>query len=107
MNKKIIYTILTFLSVLPQLPKAEFMYASQGVLYGECFISPITEAAWSDKPTFGIVATGDKSINPEIQRNMYNRSATKVTEMEGSHAVYISQPEKVAAVIALAAKELS
>lgn len=87
--------------------EAEFMYASQGAFYGECFISPITEAAWRTRPTFGIVATGDKSINPEIQRNMYNRSATKVTEMEGSHAVYISQPEKVAAVIALAAKELS
>ena len=87
--------------------EAAFMYASQGAFYGECFVSPITNAAWRTKPTFGIVATEDKSINPDIQRTMYKRSNTKVTEIKGSHAVYISQPEKVAAVIAAAAQELS
>ncbi|MBB2147459.1 alpha/beta hydrolase [Pedobacter gandavensis] len=87
--------------------EAEFMYASQGAFYGECFVSPITNAAWRTKPTFGIVATDDKSINPEIQHAMYKRSNTKVTEVKGSHAVYISQPQKVAAVIAEAAQAVS
>jgi pimeloyl-ACP methyl ester carboxylesterase len=59
------------------------------------------------EPTFGIVATNDKSIVPEIQRNMYKRSNTTVTEIKGSHAVYISQPVKVAAVIMEAAKAVS
>ncbi|WP_143310607.1 alpha/beta hydrolase [Chitinophaga vietnamensis] len=87
--------------------EAEFMYASQGAFYGKCFVSPITNAAWRNKPTFGIIATEDKSINPDIQRNMYKRSNTKVTEIKGSHAVYISQPKKVAAVIMQAAQEVS
>ena len=87
--------------------EAEFMYASQGAFYGQCFVTPVTDAAWRNKPTFGIIATEDKSINPEIQRNMYKRSDTKVTEVKGSHAVYVSQPEKVAAYIAEAAQELS
>lgn len=87
--------------------EAAFMYASQGSFYGKCFVTPITAAAWRAKPTFGIVATEDKSINPEIQRNMYKRSNTKVTEIKGSHAVYISQPQKVAAVIMQAAKTVS
>lgn len=87
--------------------EAEFMYASQGAFYAKCFVSPITDAAWRKKPTFGIVATDDKSIQPEIQRNMYRRSNTKVTEIKGSHAVYVSQPEKVAAVIVNAAKEVA
>ncbi len=87
--------------------EAAFMYASQGAFYGECFVTPITNAAWRNKPTYGIVATEDKSINPEIQRNMYRRSDTKVTEISGSHVVYVSQPQKVAAVIAAAAEELS
>jgi pimeloyl-ACP methyl ester carboxylesterase len=87
--------------------EAAFMYASQGSFYGKCFVTPITEAAWRTKPTFGIVATEDKSINPEIQRNMYKRSNTKVTEIKGSHAVYISQPQKVATVIMQAAKAVS
>lgn len=87
--------------------EAAFMYASQGAFYGQCFLSPITVAAWRNKPAFGIVATDDKSIHPDIQRNMYQRSGTKVTEIKGSHAVYVSQPEKVAAVIAAAAQEVS
>ncbi|SEW49634.1 alpha/beta hydrolase [Chitinophaga arvensicola] len=87
--------------------EAAFMYASQGAFYGKCFVTPITEAAWRTKPSFGIVATDDKSINPDIQRSMYKRSNTKVTEIKGSHAVYISQPQKVAAVIIQAAKEVA
>ena len=87
--------------------EAEFMYASQGAFYGQCFVTPVSDAAWRNKPTFGIIATDDKSINPEIQRKMYGRSNTKVTEIKGSHAVYVSQPEKVAAFIAEAAEKLS
>jgi len=87
--------------------EADFMYASQGAFFAKGFTTNITNAAWSNKPTFGIVATDDKSIVPDIQRNMYKRSNTKVTEIKGSHAVYISQPEKVAAVIVEAAKSVS
>ncbi|MFT3794831.1 alpha/beta hydrolase [Flavobacterium sp.] len=87
--------------------ESEFLYASQGAFFGECFATNITDAAWRSKPSFGIVATEDKSIQPDIQRNMYKRSKTKVTEIKGSHAVYISQPAKVAAVIIEAAKSVS
>ncbi len=87
--------------------EAAFMYASQGAFYAQCFVTPITDAAWRVKPTFGIVATEDKSILPEIQHNMYKRSDTRVIEIKGSHAVYVSQPQKVAAVIAEAAQSLS
>jgi pimeloyl-ACP methyl ester carboxylesterase len=84
--------------------EADFMYASQGAFYAKAFTTTITKAAWRNKPTFGIVATDDKSILPDIQRNMYKRSDTKVTEIKGSHSVYISQPEKVAAVVIEASK---
>lgn len=87
--------------------ETDFMYASQGAFNGECFVTPITSAAWRNKPSFGIVATEDKSIVPEIQRNMYKRSNTKVTEIKGSHVVFMSQPAKVAAVIIEAAKSVS
>jgi pimeloyl-ACP methyl ester carboxylesterase len=86
--------------------EAAFMYASQGAFYAKGFTTPISNAAWRSKPVFGIVATDDKSIVPDIQRNMYKRSNTKVTEIKGSHAVYISQPEKVGAVIIEAAKSI-
>ena len=87
--------------------EADFMYASQGAFAAKCFVSPITHAAWRDKPTYGIVATEDKSINPDIERAMYKRSNTKVTEIKGSHVVFMSQPEAVAKVIIAAAENAS
>lgn len=87
--------------------EADFMYASQGTIYAKAFVSPITNAAWRNKPSYGIVATDDKAIVPEIQTNMYKRSNSKITEIKASHVVYISQPEKVAAVIVEAAKAVS
>jgi pimeloyl-ACP methyl ester carboxylesterase len=83
--------------------EAEFMYASQGAFYAKGFTTPITNAAWRNKPAYGLVATEDKSIAPEIQRNMYKRSNTKVTEVKGSHVIFMSQPEAVAKVIVEAA----
>jgi pimeloyl-ACP methyl ester carboxylesterase len=86
--------------------EADFMYASQGAFYGKGFVTPIAKAAWRDKPSYGIVATEDKSIAPEIERAMYKRSNTKVTEIKGSHVVFMSQPEAVAKVIIAASKKL-
>jgi pimeloyl-ACP methyl ester carboxylesterase len=85
--------------------EANFMFASQGAFYAKGFTTPISNAAWRSKPTFGVVATDDKSILPDIQRDMYKRSNTKVTEIQGSHVVYISQPAAVAKVIEAAAEE--
>ncbi|WP_426670689.1 alpha/beta hydrolase [Mucilaginibacter sp. McL0603] len=89
------------------LPKAtaDFMNASQQPVVGACFGTPVTEAAWKDKPSYGIVSTEDKTINPEIERNMYKRAHAKITEIKGSHAVFISQPEAVAAVIIKASQK--
>lgn len=87
--------------------EADFMYASQGAFAGKCFVSPITHAAWNDKPTYGLVATEDKSINPDIQRAMYKRSNTKVTEVKGSHIIFMSQPDAVAKVVVEAAVAVS
>lgn len=84
--------------------EADFMYASQGAFYAKAFGTPITKASWKDKPAYGIVATDDKSIAPEIQRAMYKRSNATITEIKGSHVVFMSQPEAVAKVIVAASK---
>ncbi|QOG01105.1 alpha/beta hydrolase [Flavobacterium sp. MDT1-60] len=78
---------------------ASFMYASQGAFYAKGFVTPIKNAAWKSKPAYGVIATEDKSIPPEIQEAMYKRSKTIATYVKGSHAVYISRPESVADVI--------
>ena len=45
----------------------------------------------------------DRAINPELERLMYKRSNSRTTEVASSHAVYISHPGAVAAVIEEAA----
>ncbi|MGN8055163.1 alpha/beta hydrolase [Pedobacter sp. 22163] len=83
--------------------QAEFMAASQGAFNVKGFVTPLTSAAWKTKPTYAVVSTEDKTLVPSIQKAMYKRSNTKVTEVKGSHAVFISQPEQVAKVITDAA----
>ncbi|RFZ90213.1 alpha/beta hydrolase [Mucilaginibacter conchicola] len=86
-------------------PKAQsdFMQASQAPIIGACFAEPVTEVAWKTKPSYGIVATEDKAINPGVEKQMYIRAKAKITEIKGSHVVFISQPEAVAKVIIAAA----
>lgn len=79
--------------------KASFMCASQQPIVGACFDTPLTAAAWKNKPSFAIVATEDKAIHPDLERQMYKRAGSVVTEIKGSHVVYMSQPEAVARVI--------
>ena len=87
--------------------ESDFMYASQGAFAGKSFATPLTQAAWKTKPSYGIVATEDNSIRPEIEEKMYQRSNTKFTKIKGSHAVYISQPDAVAKIVIEAAENAS
>jgi len=87
--------------------EADFMYASQGPIAAQGFVAPVTEAAWKTKPSYAIVATEDKAINPDIERNMYKRAGAKVTEIKASHVVFISHPDAVAKVIIEAANNTS
>jgi pimeloyl-ACP methyl ester carboxylesterase len=92
-----------FAADLPK-EKADFMFASQGPIAAQSFVTPLTQAAWKTKPSFAIVAMEDKSINPEIERFMYKRAGAKVTELHGSHAIYMSKAKEVAEVIEGATK---
>jgi pimeloyl-ACP methyl ester carboxylesterase len=79
--------------------EADFMSASQVPIFAACFGALVTNAAWKTKPAYGIVATEDKALNPAIERNMYQRANVNITEIKGSHVVFISQPNAVANVI--------
>src|SRR5467141_1467932 len=79
--------------------KAAFMADSQ-VPWGVAALSgSIDERAWKTKPSWYLVTTEDKMIPPPAQRLMSKRAGSTVTEVPGSHAVYVSQPAVVAAFI--------
>jgi pimeloyl-ACP methyl ester carboxylesterase len=87
--------------------KAEFMYASQAPVSVKSFITPLSQAAWKTKPSYAIVATEDKSISPELERKMYKRAGSVVTELKGSHVIFMSKAKEVAGIIEVAAKSVS
>jgi pimeloyl-ACP methyl ester carboxylesterase len=79
--------------------KAAFLADSQ-VPWGVAALDgAITEPAWKSKPSWYLVATEDRMIPPAAQRAMSKRAGSTVVEISGSHAVYVSQPAEVAALI--------
>jgi len=86
------------------LQEARFMAISQMPTAAKAFGTPITSPAWKTKPTWAIVATQDRMINPDLERMMYKRARATVTELRASHAVYVSQPRAVANIIEAAAR---
>jgi pimeloyl-ACP methyl ester carboxylesterase len=63
----------------------------------------VTRPAWRARPSFYLVATDDRMIPPPAQRTMAERAGATVSETGGSHAVYVSKPAEVAALIKKAA----
>lgn len=63
----------------------------------------ITNPAWKSKKSWYIVAKKDHMIPPDAERMMAERAGSTVSEIDASHALYISRAAEVAAVIEKAA----
>ena len=87
--------------------RAAFMADSQVPWGVEALGGTISEPAWKTKPSWYLVATDDKMIPPPAQRFMAQRAGSTVLEAAGSHAIYVSQPHAVAAIIEKAAREVA
>jgi len=86
---------------------ATFMANSQ-VPWGVAALGgAVSEPAWKSKPSWYLVAKNDKMIPPPAQRSMSKRAGAVVAETPGSHAVYVSNPKAVAALIEQAAAKVS
>jgi len=87
-------------------PKSEarFMAISQVPVASEALGAGVTVAAWKDRPSYGVVAQQDRMINPDLERFMYKRSHAQTIELPGSHAIFLSHPAEVTALIEKAAK---
>jgi pimeloyl-ACP methyl ester carboxylesterase len=84
--------------------QAAFMARSQVLNFADNFKAVITAAAWRSKPSWMLVAGSDRTINPDLERWYAKRAKSHMVEVAGtSHAVYVSRPKEVAAVIEEAA----
>jgi len=91
-----------FAADLPE-AKAAFMAESQVLISADSFTRPVKTPAWKSKPTWYMVATEDRSINPDQERMMAKRMNAKTIEVNSSHVAYMSHPKETAKLIEEAA----
>jgi pimeloyl-ACP methyl ester carboxylesterase len=86
--------------------KVRTMAVTQGPIFAKAFDDKVTEAAWSSKPSFYIVAAQDRIINAEFEKLMAKNIGATTTILQSSHVAMLSKPKEVADVI-LAASGMS
>src|SRR5277367_6585060 len=83
--------------------QAEFMAISQVPISTDAFTHKVTNPAWKHKPSWYMVASEDRSINPDQERMMAKRAKAKTVEVKASHVAYMSYPKETAKLIEEAA----
>ena len=87
--------------------RTRLMAAEQRPIAGNAFADTSGPVAWKTLPSWAIIATEDVGAGTDIVRSMAERAGAKVTELRGSHAIMISQPQAVTDVILEAARFVS
>lgn len=85
--------------------EASVLAATQKAIAGSVFGESVKAAAWKTIPSWYIVSTQDRAIDPDLQRFMAKRMKGQTTELTASHLPFISQPVKIAEIIESAAKD--
>ena len=84
--------------------EARVMAATQKPVNGGVFGASLPEAAWRTIPSWYIVSSDDRAINPDLERFYAKRAGAKTTEIKASHVPFLSHPKEVAKVIEDAAR---
>jgi pimeloyl-ACP methyl ester carboxylesterase len=75
------------------------MAATQRPVAELAFSEPNGPPAWKNLPSWTVVATGDKAAGADVIRSQAERAGARITEVDGSHVIMVSQPDAVADVI--------
>jgi pimeloyl-ACP methyl ester carboxylesterase len=84
--------------------EARIIAATQKPVNGSVFSAKVTNAAWKTIPSWYIVATEDRAINPDLERFYAKRMGAKTTEIQSSHVPFLSHPKEVVKVIEAASE---
>jgi pimeloyl-ACP methyl ester carboxylesterase len=79
---------------------AAFLRDAQVPIRMSVFGVPVTHAAWRDTPSWAVIATEDRAFDQAMLQHMASRIGARITNVPGSHALYISQADAVSDVIA-------
>ncbi|MDQ2819031.1 MAG: alpha/beta hydrolase [Pseudomonadota bacterium] len=86
---------------------AAFMARSQVMPTVQTAGTAVTQAAWRTRPSWAIVSSADRTVNPALERFMAKRAGAQTVEIDGSHATFIVHSAEVAKVIEQAAVSAS
>ncbi|MEV7981609.1 alpha/beta hydrolase [Streptomyces sp. NPDC086519] len=78
---------------------ASVLAVSQRPLAAQAFSEKAPKAAWKTKPSWGLVAAADHTINPDVERFGYKRAGMTTVEVDSSHLVMLAHPECVIKLI--------
>lgn len=84
--------------------QANLIATTQGAVRGKNFEEKVTSAAWASRPSWYIVASNDRMIQPDAERAYAKKIKATTTSLATSHVPMVSRPQEVADVIAAAAK---
>jgi pimeloyl-ACP methyl ester carboxylesterase len=87
--------------------QASVMAATQRPVSEQAFTEPSGPPAWKSRPSWAVVATGDRAAGTDVVRSHAERAGATTTEVDGSHVIMISRPDVVADVIKTAAATVS
>jgi hypothetical protein len=73
---------------------AHFMSISQVPIAGSSFEAKDTATAWSKKPSYAVVSTQDRMINPELERFMSRRAKSETIALPRSHVTFLAHPKE-------------
>jgi pimeloyl-ACP methyl ester carboxylesterase len=79
--------------------EAALIGATQRPVSELAFSEPSGPPAWKDRPSWAVVATGDRAAGTDVTRSMAERAGANITEVDGSHVIMVSQPQAVTDVI--------
>jgi pimeloyl-ACP methyl ester carboxylesterase len=85
---------------------AIFVARSQAMSNTAILAHEITAAAWQEKPSWSAIATEDRTIPPELQRQMAERAGSTMVEINNGHMLPMTSPNEVAALIRQAAESV-
>ena len=86
---------------------AAFLRDSQVPINLSAFATKLDNAAWRSRPSWAVIARQDKAFDAAMLQHMAKRIGADITEVDASHAVFMTQPKVVADVIDAAAKSTS
>ena len=75
------------------------MAATQKPLSGSVFEASVSAAAWKTVPSWYVVSSQDRAINPELERFYAKRIGATTSEIAASHVAFLSHPREAATVI--------